>query len=68
MLTTAQSPAFVVVDRVTGLNLDHLKFCPLHYGSDCCRELLNCVATNCEEFRENDDCQVRKVCRHHDWT
>ena len=52
MLTTAQSPAFVVVDRVTGLNLNHLKFCPLHYGSDCCRELLNCVATNCEEFRE----------------
>ena len=49
---TAQFPAFVVVDRVTGLNLDYLKFCPLHYGSDCYRELLNCVSTNCGEYRE----------------
>ena len=49
---TAQSPALVVVDRVTGLNLDHLKFFVVDYDSDSCRALLSCVATNCEEFRE----------------
>ena len=49
---TALSPAFVVVDRVAGLNLNHRKCCWVQYGSDSCHELLKWVATNCEEFRE----------------
>ena len=49
---TALSPAFVVVDRVVGVNLNHRKCCFVQYGSDSYHELLNCVATNCEEFRE----------------
>ena len=49
---TALSPAFVVVDRVAGLNLDHRKCCWVQYGSESCQSLLDRVATNCEEFRE----------------
>ena len=49
---TALSPAFVVVDRVAGLNFNHQKCCCVQYGSDSCLELLNRLATNCEEFRE----------------
>ena len=52
LLMTALSPAFVVVDRVAGFNLNHQKCCWAQYGSDSCHELLNWVATNCEEFRE----------------
>ena len=52
LLMTALSPAFVVVDRVAGLTLDHRKCCWVQYGSDSCHELLNWVVTNCEEFRE----------------
>ena len=48
----ALSPAFVVIDRVAGLNLNHRKCCWVQYGSDSCHELLNWVSTNCEEFRE----------------
>ena len=51
-LMTALSPPFVVVDRVTGLNLNHRKCCWVQYGNDSCHELLNWAATNCEEFRE----------------
>ena len=52
LLMTALSPAFVVVDHVAGLSLTHRKCCWVQYGSDSCHELLNWVATNCEEFRE----------------
>ena len=52
LLMTALSPAFVVVDRVAGLNLNHRKCCWVQYGNDSCHELLNWVATNCEEFHE----------------
>ena len=36
---TALSPAFVVVDRVTGLNLNHRKCCWVQYGNESCHEL-----------------------------
>ena len=49
---TALSPAFVVVDRVSGLNLNRRKCCWVQHGSDSCHELLNCVSTKCDEFRE----------------
>ena len=48
----ALSPAFVVVDRVAGLNLNHRKRYRVPYGSDSFQDLLGWVATNCEEFRE----------------
>ena len=51
-LMTALSPAFVVEDRLAGLNLNHRKCCWVQYGSDNCHELLNWVSTICEEFRE----------------
>ena len=44
-LMAALSPAFVVVDRVAGLNLDHRKYCGVQYGSDSCHELLDWVST-----------------------
>ena len=47
-LMTALFPAFEVVDWVAGLNLNHWKCCWVQYGN----ELLDCVSTNCEEFRE----------------
>ena len=48
----ALSPAFAVIDRVPGLNLNHRKCCWVQYGSDSCHELLDWVSINCEEFRE----------------
>ena len=44
---TALSLAFVVVDRVAGLNLNHRKCCWVQCGSDSCHELLDWVSTNC---------------------
>ena len=52
---TALSLAFVMVDRVAGLNLNHRK-CWVECGSDSCHELL----TNCEEFREMKDVEYAK--------
>ena len=52
LVMTDLSSAFVVVDRVPGLNLNHRKCCWVQYGSDRCHELFNWIATNCEEFRE----------------
>ena len=49
---TDLSSAFVVVDRVAGLNLNHRLCCWVQYGSDSCHELFKWIATNCEEFRE----------------
>ena len=46
---TALSPAVVVVDRVAGLNLNHRNCCWLQCGSESCYELLNWVATNCDD-------------------
>ena len=48
----AFSPAFKVVDRIAGLNLNHRKCCGVQYGNENCHELLGWVSTNCEEFRE----------------
>ena len=45
---TALSPAFVVVDRVAVLNLNHRKCCWAQNGS----ESLELGCGNCEEFRE----------------
>ena len=59
---TALSPAFVVVDRVAGLNLNHRKCCSVQHGSDSCHELLVWVSTNCEEFREIKIAKFAKVC------
>ena len=58
---TALSPAFVVVDRVAGLNLNHRKCCSVQHGSDSCHELLVWVSTNCEEFREIKIAKFAKV-------
>ena len=52
LLMTALSLAFVVVDRVSGLNPNHRKCCWVQYGSVSCHEFLNWVATHCQEFRE----------------
>ena len=38
-LMTALSPAFKVVDRIAGLNLNHRKCCWVQYGSENCHEL-----------------------------
>ena len=51
-LMTALCPAFVVVDRVARLNLNHRKCCWVHYGNDSCHELLDWVSTKCGEFCE----------------
>ena len=59
-LMTALSPAFEVVDRVAGRNLDHRKCCWVQYGIDGCHELLDWVSTNCEEFREMKIVQYAK--------
>ena len=60
-LVAALSPAFVVVDRVAGLNLNHRKCCSVQYGSDSCHELLVWVSTNCGEFREIKIAKFAKV-------
>ena len=51
-LMPAWSPAFMTVDSIAGLNLDHRKCFWVQYGSDRCQELLDWVSTNCGEFRE----------------
>ena len=48
----ALSLAYVVVDRVAGLKLNHRKCCWVQYGRESFHELLDWVSTNCEEFRE----------------
>ena len=53
-LMTALSPAFKVVDQTAGLNLNHRKCCWVQYGSENCQPLLDWMATNCEEFRNED--------------
>ena len=44
-LMTALPPAFNVMDRVAGLNLNHRKCCWVQYGNDSCHELLEWVST-----------------------
>ena len=61
------SPAFVVVDRVAGLHLNHRKCCWVQYGSDGRHELWDWVSTNCEEFREMN-CHMCQVRWYYDWT
>ena len=51
-LMTTVSPAFVVVDSVAGLNLNHPKCYWVQHGIDSCQELLDWVSTNCEESSE----------------
>ena len=51
-LMTALCPAFVVVEPVARLNLNHRKCCWVQYGSVSCHELLDWVSTKCEEFCE----------------
>ena len=51
-LMTASGPAFQTVDQKAGLNLNHRKSCWVQYGSESGQQLLEWVATNCEEFGE----------------
>ena len=47
---TFQTPAFIVVDQIDGLTLNRRKSYWVQYGSESCQSLLDCVATNCENF------------------
>ena len=51
-LMPALSPAFLAVDSIAGLNLNHRKCFWVQYGNDRFQELLDWVSTNCGEFRE----------------
>ena len=47
---TALAPAFRVVDRMAGLNLNHRKCHWVQYGTSSCQSLLEWVSVNCQEF------------------
>ena len=51
-LMPALSPAFLAVDSIAGLNLNHRKCFWVQYGKNRFQELLEWVSTNCGEFRE----------------
>ena len=50
-LMTALSPAFVVVDWLSRLNLNLKNRRWVQYGTEECQDLLNWVVTSCNEFR-----------------
>ena len=52
ILMPALSPAFMAVDSIASLHLNHLKCFWVQYGSDRCQDLLDWGSTNCGEFRE----------------
>ena len=58
---TAVAPAFQRMDQISGLNLNHRKFCWVQYGSERCEFRLNWLTDNCEVFR---DMQVVKCVKY----